>query len=446
MTNYEYLLTEAIANHRTEDGIRALRGLLSVQQPSLPGMEPNQTLSSEDRRKLIEIVCRAGHVPQTSQSVIKGALARCPDSIRIVRTFIEEGLDGLERVGPQVYWHVRPALAMRFASPEEVWQRVENKTWLLEPKLDGEECQIHYGPDGVVLMSGTGNVITGDFISIARSIGQLFGEERVILEGEVIAVDPRDGARLPRTSLRATGVIHRVVVYDPLLLNGQDWTRRSSEERSQELRRFIGSNPVPSIAMTEQVAVSSLKQFRAYFNLCTVDMKLEGVIAKDPNATYQTGSRTLSRLKIKAIDNVDAILEGRNLETGSFLISVWDPETQQKTPIAWALTNKDGKQLLDHLESHRVQHPKTVGGKTLDETFNDFIIVEVQGNRIMPSRRFGCGWTLYGALILNVRKDIDIERVTTLTEYLRITPVMGESFPAVTAKSDSGSKGSDELF
>jgi ATP-dependent DNA ligase len=429
MQKNEQELVDAIRGHDLDRAIQAVQSLIANQQPSLPGLEINSPLDNKVRSKLIDLFCLSLNIPKTRRGSLKEALDKCPDATRITKIMLDEGLDGLASVGPQIYLHVRPALATRFASAEDVLNKLKNKTWILEPKLDGEECQVHIGASGVMLMSSNGRAITNDFRETARTIEDLFRDRTAILEGEIVALDPKSETYLPRTSLRKKGVLQQIVIYDPLLVDGIDYTQQPSIVRSEQLKNIFQKLVSSSIVCTEQAITSDIDEFKAYYEYCIATRKLEGMIAKDSLAPYQVGSRTLSRVKIKPVDTIDAIVVGRNRESGSILISIRDEKLDKHMPIAWAVTNKLSEEQLSEISFFPAHAPLIVGGKTVDETVNDDLVVEVGGNRIMPSDRFESGWTLFGAVILCIRHDLDVERVTTLDEYLTITPVMGKESP-----------------
>jgi len=148
-------------------------------------------LGSKDYRELVE---RAYNVSSDLGYVAKVAL--------------NEGIEGLKKIKVRIGIPVRPMLAERAESVEEIFTRLGPK-FIAEYKYDGERVQIHKKGNEFILFSRSLENITNHYPDIIENIKNNLKANEVILEGEIVAVNALTGEMLPFQEL-----MHRRRKYD----------------------------------------------------------------------------------------------------------------------------------------------------------------------------------------------------------------------------------------
>jgi DNA ligase-1 len=141
------------------------------------------------------------------------------------------GIESVRSIQITLFKPIRPMLAERASSIEEGLDRMEGVAGA-EYKLDGERVQIHKGkdhhrgkaPDGarVELFSRRLENITSHYPDVVQAIRKMDSLKKVILEGEIVAVDPSTSEYLPFQELmhrrRKYGVEEAIQSY-PVIVN-----------------------------------------------------------------------------------------------------------------------------------------------------------------------------------------------------------------------------------
>ncbi len=406
-------------------------------QPGLPRMERP---SRDAMHVVVDVLASAVPGPRSSaRKVLQAALARCSDIGQLGSVVALNGLDGVEDIGPRLYNHVRPALATRFDSPAAVWRELHGGSWLGDAKVNGWECQVHYGPQGVRLFSRTGREQSRTWRGLAASLATVAFRGSFIVEAEAVAVEPDSGVYLPHTDMARPGILHRAVGFDLLLLNGSDWTRRPCEERIEELRLIIQACKCRELVVSEHRRAEDLRSLEA-LHAAWLSAGYEGSIFNRPLAPYEAGERSDSRVKVKPFDNLDAVLVAYNSRSDAYLAAVRDTVTGELVPFAWVsvgITAHD-RSSLAAAKRHLATSGPTLGATSaevagaVDEWLMPSIVAEIGGDCIQPSLKFFCGrredgrgWTLFGARFARVREDKPASDCSTVSDFLRIRPEMG---------------------
>jgi DNA ligase-1 len=423
----------AIAQGNADEAAATASLLAAGGQLPLPGFSQLRLANPANEKVFLDALWEAVDGAPAVWQAICAAFARCPDPAYLAAVLAREGLDGLKRIGPRLYWAVRPALARRYRNPEEAWIATSGGEWLLEPKLDGWECQIHMGPQGARLYSRRGRELSRILLTVAKAVEKMLEGYAVILESEVVAVDPETNKPLPRADMRRLGVSHRAVVFDLLYL-GDDYTRYPCAERFEALCQLPLKDATDELTITEQVRVDTLSTFESAFRSAVLQGH-EGIIGKRPDAPYEAGARTNKRIKIKPVDTVDAVLIGYNSQNDAYLAAVYDIDANSFVPFVWISSglNVDEKRTLAE-ERDRAALPDSsraiIADRQVDLQLQPLIVVEIAGDHIHPTDKYPCGlhqdgrgWTLMGAKFVRLRPDKGPNDVTTLEEFLSL-PVM----------------------
>ena len=311
---------------------------------------------------------------------------------RITSTFKKSGLKGVAGIKIEVGVPIRAAQAERLPNAEKMVEKLG--VFGVEGKWDGLRVQIHLDKARrheikkqealfgdvkrgfVRIFSRNLDNMTDMFPEIVEAVEKL-DVERVILDGEAVAFDPKTNKllnfqatvkrkRKHGVSGMAKELPMKVFVYDVLFLDGENLVEKPFAERRKKLETlFSGSSTnsspsrsglkgVPSrtdlygltainsdgqetLVLAEQEIVSDVKHLRRLVKKY-LDMGLEGVMCKKLSTAYQAGSRNFNWVKFKKttegelVDTVDAVVMGYypgkgrrgGFGIGAFLVGVRD--------------------------------------------------------------------------------------------------------------------------
>jgi DNA ligase-1 len=373
----------------------------------------------------------------------------------VVRLAFAGGERGLERIRPRPGVPVRPALAQRLRSAEEIVRRLGQVQ--VEPKYDGFRLQLHRDEDRVWIFSRRLENVTDMFPDLAGSLLRQLRARRAIIEGEAVGYAPRSGKFLPfqmtMTRKRRTGILDatrrsplRLFAFDLLFADGRDYIPRPQRERSERLRRLLPATGRSRLAVTESITTDDPDEVQGFFDEM-LRRGLEGIVAKQPAAAYQAGARKYTWVKLKRAyqgalrDTVDVVLVGylfgrgrrAALGIGSLLGAVYDPVQDRFRTVAKigsGPTDQQWRELRTLLERRAVRSkPRRVDARVIPDVWVEpRYVVEVLADEVTRSPLHTCGkvgtapgYALRFPRMLNgVRRDKAPEDATTQEEILEL--------------------------
>jgi bifunctional non-homologous end joining protein LigD len=183
--------------------------------------------------------------------------------------------------------------------------------WLFEIKWDGVRALAWIADGSLTLRSRTGQDITKRYPELA-TLPQAIAAREAILDGEIVALDPRGHSdferlqermhvRAPSENLVAqTPVVY--YVFDLLYCDGYDVREAPLLERKQLLQRLLHSS--------ERFRYSDhqLERGKELFELAR-ENGLEGILAKRVGSAY-VSDRSANWVKLKVTKTVDAVVGG----------------------------------------------------------------------------------------------------------------------------------------
>src|SRR3990167_1108632 len=199
--------------------------------------------------------------------IIEAAYNKTSDLGHVAENFFKKGESGIKHIKLIVGKPIRPALAERLPSAEEVIKRVGHQ-FAAEPKFDGFRVQVHLNAIGhwplakgerrrakgegrfVRIFSRNLEDTTHAFPDLVKGVIEEVGAKTAILEGEAIAYNPQTEEFLPfqeTTKRRRKYKIEEMAeklplvmfAFDLLYLNGQDITSRPYRERRKLLESIV---------------------------------------------------------------------------------------------------------------------------------------------------------------------------------------------------------------
>ncbi len=261
---------------------------------------------------MIEAVAQAAGIPSDR---LRRAAMLAGDLPKVAALALSEGVESLDRVGLTVFAAVQPMLASPSDGLEESLAELcgETKTpALIEWKLDGARVQVHRDGDDVRVYTRAMQDVTASVPEVVAATLAL-PARRLILDGEVIALNPNGGPRpfqetQSRFATRREVEKARVEVplsvffFDLLLHDDRILLDQPLAERRNSLAQLVpASQRIPSLETAEpEVACTFLDDAIARGH--------EGVMAKSLSAPYHAGARGRAWQKVKRVHTLDLVV------------------------------------------------------------------------------------------------------------------------------------------
>ena len=247
-------------------------------------------------------------------------------------TSVLSGLTVNERAHPEVWLANLRKAAQRlsrtalestgFVSPmlATAAEPFDRKGWLFEFKYDGYRLQAHKSSAGITLYSRNGNVLNDYLPEIVATLRHIPAQQFVI-DGEVVVSNDR---KLPdfsllqeRFSAASQAQLARMTVlrpatlwaFDLLSCMGLDCRAAELAGRKRLLKRLVPRHG--AVRYSDHVRTAGRAAFQQ-----AARIGLEGVVGKDPKASYRTG-RSQSWLKVRHQRTDDFVIVGHKRARGN---------------------------------------------------------------------------------------------------------------------------------
>ncbi|MCW4030997.1 MAG: ATP-dependent DNA ligase, partial [Candidatus Bathyarchaeota archaeon] len=392
-----------------------------------------------------------------SRKIIERAYNISSDLGKVATVVAEKGLIGIKKFQVAVFKPIRPMLAERLSSPEEILEKLGGKC-VAEYKYDGERVQAHKKGSEVVLYSRRTEYISDQYPDAVELLRENVDAKEAILEGECVAVDVETGELLPFQELmhrrRKYGIKEAMEQYpvslfmfEVLYVNGKDLTLSAYSSRRATLEKIIKKSE--RVKAAKQVKTSKVKELEEFFEEAIAD-GCEGLICKSikTDSVYQAGARGWMWIKYKRdyksemTDTVDLVVVGgfhgrgkRAGKYGALLLAAYNRETdtfETVTKLGTGFTDEDLKKLPEILQTYIVSHkPSRVRSMlSADVWFEPNVVLEVLGAEItlspihvcaLNSIRKGSGLAIrFPRFTGKYRTDKAAEDATTSAELVKM--------------------------
>jgi DNA ligase-1 len=438
-----------------------LAGLLSDASPKeakyiLRTVTGNLRLGIADMTVLDALAIAYGGGKE-ARDLIERAYNISSDLGSVASVVAEKGLDGIRKFKVVVFEPIRPMLAERLASPEEILEKLGGKC-VAEYKYDGERVQAHKNGMEVVLYSRRLENISSQYPDAVELVKEQVKAEKAILEAECVAVDVETGELLPFQELmhrrRKYGVEEAMAQYpvslfmfDALYIDGEDLTLEDYSLRRHKLEKAIRESD--RVKAAKQIQTDSVKELEAFFEAAIED-GCEGLMCKSvaKDSVYQAGARGWLWIKYKRdyksemTDTVDLTVVGafygrgkRAGTYGALLLAAYNKEAdvfETVTKLGTGFSDEDLRKLPELLRSHVVprKHSRVQSTLEADVWFEPKVVLEVLGAEItlspihvcaMDSIRQGSGLAIrFPRFTGNYRTDKAAEDATTSSEIVEM--------------------------
>lgn len=366
------------------------------------------------------------------------------------------GLRGVENLEVTLGKPIRMMAAQKLPTPKEIVEKLEGKC-VAEWKLDGERMQIHKKDRDIEIFSRRLEQIGTMYPDVVSLAQKHLTSARCIVEGECVAVDPRNPNKLlpfqvlmrRRRKYRVEEMVEAIpttlFLFECLYVDGKDLTQKPYTVRRAQLEAIVKpGNHARLVPATPAATTEALtKAFReALANGC------EGIIAKatGPDSLYRAGARSWVWVKLKesyqaqAIGPVDLVVvgafwgRGKRAKTyGALLAAVRDEETGQfKTvcKVGTGFSDQQLEQLVPRFQPYVIptKDPLVESKMKADVWVQPAIVLQVVGDEITRSPIHTCA---YGQIAPNEglairfprfdgtwREDKSAEEATSVSEMV----------------------------
>ncbi len=437
--------TEGSGSHDIKLGI--LRGLMGKFSP----------LENKYLLRIITSTLRVGVSTQTiidglaigftgvkeNRDIIERAFNLHPDLGDITLILAEEGIDEVNKIEISYGTPIRMMLASRVPYPEIITKL--GAPFTAEHKLDGERLQIHKQNGKIQLFSRRLLDISEQYPDVCETIRENIMCDNVIIEGEVVAMDPFYEKMLPFQVLSKRRRVHDieniakevpvcVFLFDLLKYEEESYIDKSFLERRKKLEEILVERD--DLRLVKSITINSTEELLDFFNKARKE-GTEGIMAKSikENSVYQAGNRGFIWIKLKGLeggklkDSVDVViigaLYGKGRRTGVFgtyIGAVYDPENDvfiAFTRFFSGLTDELSESLTKNMKQYEVSmKPNYVICEDKPEVwFKPEVVIEIIGDEITVSEKFSSlGYSMRFPVFQRLRPEKGPKDVTTVRE------------------------------
>ena len=338
----------------------------------------------------------------------------------VAKVVAEKGLEGVKQFEVTIGRPIRPMLAERLTTAEEILQKLGGRC-VAEYKYDGERVQAHKSGADVILFSRRLENITHHYPDACDIIRNHIKANEAIVEAECVAIDPDTGEMRPFQELmhrrRKYGIEEAMKEYpvslfffDCLYVDGQDLTNAPYPKRREVLTKIL--EPGERAMLATYRLIDSVEELESFFEEA-ISEGCEGLVCKSlaPESVYQAGARGWLWIKFKRsyqsklVEPIDVTVVGafwgkgkRAGKYGALLCAVYDPEAdvfRTVCKVGSGFTDEDLEKLPEMLRPYVIEHkhPRVDSKIKADVWFVPGVVIEIIGDEITlsPSHTAGLG-------------------------------------------------------
>ena len=352
-----------------------------------------------------------------TRELVERAYNISSDLGKVAKVLAEEGLEGIKKFKVVVGNPIRPMLAERLSSPEEILEKLGGKC-IAEYKYDGERIQAHKKGDEITLFSRRLEDISDQYPDAIELLRKHVLAKEAIVEAECVAIDPDTGEMRPFQELmhrrRKYGIEKAMEEYpvslfmfDALYVDGKDLTLEPYPVRRKTLESIIQEGE--RVKLAKSITTDNIKDLENFF-LEAIENGCEGLMCKStaPDSIYQAGARGWLWIKYKRdyksemTDTVDLVVvgafHGRGKRAGTYgalLLAAYNPENDTFETVCkcgTGFTDEDLAKLPEMMKKYLVphKHPRVNSLIEADVWFEPKVVIEVLGAEITLSPIHTC--------------------------------------------------------
>lgn len=348
-----------------------------------------------------------------------------------------DGNEGLRRVSIKPGRPIEVMLAQKAEGIEDVLEKF--RPAIFEIKYDGARIQIHKDNDKVLLFTRRLENVTRQFPEIVDSAKKNIKVKSAVVEGELVAIKSRDDRKprpfqdLSRRIKRKYGIREmmdeipvEVNLFDVVFCEGENKINDRFIERRKLLEKIVKKSD--NFRLSELIITKNVEKANDFYQMA-IGMGHEGVMAKNPDAPYQPGSRVGYMYKIKPVmETLDLVIVGATWGEGrrahwmaSFLLALMDDDTGRLLSVGRMGTGFTDKQFE---EMTSLLKPKIISESGREIKLKPEIVVEVAYEEIQKSPTYESGYALRFPRLVRIRYDKGVDDIDTIK---RLEELIGKS-------------------
>ncbi len=391
-----------------------------------------------------------------ARPILERAYNMRADLGNIAKIVATQGIEALKNVTPMIGIPIRPMLAERLTDPQEILAKLGGKA-LVDYKYDGERAQIHKKGETVYIFSRRLENITHQYPDVVEYVREYINANEVIVEGEIVAIDPESGEIKPFQELmhrkRKTDIAEavkeypvNVYLFDLMYLEGVDYTIKPLPERRAALEKIL--KPSDYVKIAHHIYADNVESLKEFFYQA-ISEGAEGIMAKSVNkdSIYQAGARGFLWIKLKRdyqsemADTVDLVVVGAFWGKGkrggifsSLLMAAYNPDNdtfETVCKVATGFSDEEYAELQKKLAEIKrpTKHPRVVSKLEPDIWVEPQLVAELIGAEITLSPLHTCcygkvekdaGLSIRFPRFIRWRPDKAPEDATSVNEILEM--------------------------
>ena len=342
-----------------------------------------------------------------------------------------DGNKGLKEISMEPGRPIEVMLAQKAENIDEVLKK--SNPSVFEIKYDGIRVQIHKGGDGIFLYTRRLENVTKQFPEIVSVAKEKIKSKSAIVEGELVAILSRED-RHPRPfqnlskrikrKYRITELVEQIPVevnlFDILYLDGRDLSGEGFLRRRKLLENVVEG--VDNFRLSEYIISGDASEADVFYRKA-IELGHEGIMAKNPDAPYQAGSRVGYMYKLKHVmETLDLVVVGATWGEGrrahwmsSFLLALLDRDSGDYLTVGRMATGLSDEQFR---EITSLLKPLVLNQVGKEVEIKPEVVLEVAYNEIQESSKYGSGFALRFPRLVRIRYDKGVDDADSL-ERLR---------------------------
>lgn len=378
---------------------------------------------------MVEAIAQAAQLPIAE---VRRATMYAKHLGHVARAALTEGTQALATFQLEPLSPVTPMLAQTAADVASALDDIKGDI-AFEWKVDGARIQVHKESDLIRVYIRSLNDVTAAVPEIVQMVSKLNAYD-LVLDGEVVALDPagnprpfqvtmrRFGRKLDVEAMRKELPLH-AYFFDCLRLNGRSLADAPARERFAAL-----ANVVPEPMRVPRIVTRDIKTAEAFYAQALARGH-EGVMAKGLDAPYEAGNRGASWLKIKRAHTLDLVVIaaewGHGRRTGKLSnlhLGARDPRTAE-----YVMLGKTFKGLTDALLEWQTAQFLTREIRRDEWTVyvRPELVVEIAFNDIQASPHYPGGLALRFARVKRYREDKTADQADTIDTVRKLYEAQG---------------------
>jgi len=390
------------------------------------------------------IVAAFGSGAPDAAAAVERAFHLTSDLAHVAAVAATDGIPGCAAIELEPFRPIRVMLATKADGLSEGMTAVAPTTEAvrLERKYDGIRIQLHHVGGDSRLFTRRLADISRQFPEVLEAVSGAVGAHDVIIDGELVGVDPDSGTpvafqELSRRIKRkhdiralAAEVPARLFLFDLLWCDGESLLEVPLADRISRLDAVCTPRS-EAIELAAAIDAPTPEAARAFYDAAVAEGH-EGVMFKNRRAPYQPGTRVGFMMKHKPLmEPFDLIItraqwsEGRrSAYLGRLFLGCYDPDTGAIREVGRLSTGYTDAE-LEGLTELLLERKQAVDGRQV--TLEQDLLIEVGFEEIQRSDAYDSGYALRFPRYHRQRPDLGPTDAATLAEVIEAYEAQGVS-------------------